>query len=74
MYGFGAESGLPLEDVGLSDNITAAAIPQGAGPGPEIDEVIAAVNDSREEKIPFSASGIKIESVPEECVYVSIAA
>ena len=39
---------------------------------PEIDEVIAAVNASREEKIPFSAAEIKIESVPEECVYVSI--
>lgn len=73
MYGFDDESGLPLEDVALSDNITAAAIPQGAKPGrPEIDEAIAAVNDSREEKIPFSAAEIKIESVPEECVYVSI--
>ena len=30
------------------------------------------MNDSREEKIPFSAAEIKIESVPEECVYVSI--
>ena len=30
------------------------------------------MNDSREEKIPFSAAEIKIESFPEECVYVSI--
>ncbi len=73
MYGFDDESGLPLEDVVLSDSITTAAIPQGAKLSrPEIDEVIAAVNDSREEKIPFSAAEIKIESVPEECVYVSI--
>ena len=73
MYGFDDESGLPLEGVVLSDNITAAAISQDAKPGvPEIDEVIAAVNASREEKIPFSAAEIKIESVPEECVYVSI--
>lgn len=73
MYGFDDESGLPLEDVALSDNITAAAVPHGAGPAnPEIDEVIAAVNASREEKIPFSAAEIKIESAPEECVYVSM--
>lgn len=37
-----------------------------------MDEAIAAVNDSREEKIPFSAAEIKIESAPEECVYVFI--
>ena len=73
MYGFDDESGLPLEGVVLSDSITAAAISQDAKPGvPEIDEVIAVVNASREEKIPFSAAEIKIESVPEECVYVSI--
>lgn len=72
MYGFDDESGLPLEDVALSDNITAAGS-HGAGPArPEIAEMIAAVNGSREEKIPFSAAEIKIESVPEECVYVSI--
>ena len=29
------------------------------------------VNNSRKEKIPFSATEIKIESLPEECVYVS---
>lgn len=73
MYGFDGESGLPLEDAVLSDNITAAAVSHGAKPGnPEIDGIIAAMNDSREEKIPFSAAEIKIESVPEECVYISI--
>ena len=73
MYGFDSESGLPLDDAALSENITAAATSQGAKPGsPEIDEIIAAVNVSREEKIPFSAAEIKIESVPEECVYISI--
>lgn len=73
MYGFDRESGLPLDDAALSENITAAATSQGAKPGrPEINEIIAAVNDSREEKIPFSAAEIKIESVPEECVYISI--
>lgn len=73
MYGFDDESGLPLEGVVLSDNITAAAISQDAKPGVlKIDEAIAAVNASCEERIPFSAAEIKIESVPEECVYVSI--
>ena len=73
MYGFDAESALPLEGVVLSDNITTVSASQDAGPDkPGINEAIAAVNDSREEKIPFSAAEIKIESVPEECVYVSI--
>ena len=73
MYGFDAESALPLEGVVLSDNITTVSASKDAGPDkPGINEAIAAVNDSREEKIPFSAAEIKIESVPEECVYVSI--
>lgn len=73
VYGFDDESGLPLEDAVLSSNITTAAIPQGVEPDKaEIDAVIAAVNGCREEKIPFSASEIKTESVPGECVYVSI--
>ena len=73
MYGFDDESGLPLEDAVLSDSITAAAVSQDEKTNkPEINEVIAAINDFREEKIPFSAAEINIESVPEECVYVSI--
>lgn len=73
MYGFDEESGLPLEDAVLSDSITAVAASRGEKPGsPEINEVIAAINDSRDEKVPFSAAEIKIESVPDECVYISI--
>ena len=73
MYGFDAENVLPLEGVVLSDNITTVSVSQCAGSGKhEINEAIAAVNGSCEEKIPFSAAEIKIESVPEECVYVSI--
>lgn len=73
MYGFDDESGLPLGGAVLSGNITAASISRGAKPGnPEIDGIIASVNGSREEKIPFSATEIKIEPVPGECVYVSI--
>ena len=73
MYGFDDGSGLPLEDVALSDSITAASFSQNAAPdNPEVDRAIAAVNESREERIPFSAAEIKIESSPKECVYVSV--
>ncbi|MDO5139132.1 MAG: hypothetical protein Q4D71_11840 [Oscillospiraceae bacterium] len=73
MYGFDDESGLPMDGVVLSDTITTVS---GASPV-EIDEVtiaeeIAAINETREEKIPFSSKGIQIESIPSECVYVSI--
>lgn len=73
MYGFDNNSGLPLEGVVLSDNITTVNVSRDTGADKRvIAEAIAAVNDSREEKIPFSAEEIKIESVPEECVYISI--
>lgn len=73
MYGFDDESGLPMDGVVLSDTITTVS---GASPV-EIDEVtiaeeIAAINETREEKIPFLSKGIQIESIPSECVYVSI--
>lgn len=46
------------------------SVSQGAGPGkPEINEAIVAVNDSREEKIPFSAAEIKIELVPDKHMF-----
>lgn len=73
MYGFDDESGLPLEDVVLPDNITSVTVLQDDIINQaKITEAITAVNTSREEKIPFSAEEIKIESAPEECVYVSI--
>lgn len=73
MYGFDDESGLPMDGVVLSDTITTVS---GASPV-EINEVtiaeeIAAINETREEKIPFPSKGIQIESIPSECVYVSI--
>lgn len=72
MYGFD-DNGLPLEGIVLSDNITTVNTPQDAEAHKrDISEAIEAVNDSREEKIPFSAEEVKIESVPEECVYISI--
>ena len=59
MYGFDDESGLPMDGVVLSDTITTVS---GASPV-EIDEVtiaeeIAAINETREEKIPFLSKGM----------------
>ena len=73
MYGFDDETGLPRTDAALSDNITMPAV----SGFPEIDkgriqDVIDTVNSAREEKIPFSPPEVSIESVPPDCVYVSI--
>ena len=73
MYGFDDETGLPRTDAALSDNITMPAV----SGFPEIDKgkiqgAIDAVNSAREEKIPFSPPEVSIESVPPDCVYVSI--
>ena len=73
MYGFDTESGLPLEDVVLSNNITTPALPDKVEiDTKKIEDAIFAINDSREEKIPFKADGVIIESVPSESVYVSV--
>ena len=71
MYGFD-DNGLPLEGIVLSDNITTVNTIQDPEAANRISEAVAAINTFREEKIPFSAEEIKIESAPEECVYVSI--
>lgn len=72
MYGFD-DSGIPLEGVTLSDNITSVSIPQQAElDGQKITDAITAINDTREEKIPFSADELSVESSPCECVYISI--
>ncbi|MBQ7432368.1 MAG: hypothetical protein IJV50_02750 [Lachnospiraceae bacterium] len=73
MYGFDEDSGLPMDGVVLTDNITSVS----GSSTIEIDEsviteAIACVNDSREEKIPFSAEEVTIESIPSECVYISV--
>lgn len=73
MYGFDTESGLPLEDVVLSNNITTLALPDKVEiDTKKIEDAIFAINDSREEKIPFKADDVIIESVPSESVYVSV--
>lgn len=73
MYGFDDESGIPLEGAVLSDDITGATVSHNTRRNmSQLRVAIAAVNDSREEKVPFSAEEVKIEFVPEECVYVSI--
>lgn len=73
IYGFDGESGLPMDGVTLSDSITSVS----ESSLPEIDEAkiaaaISAVNEVREEKIPFLCGEIKTETTPSECVYVSI--
>ena len=73
LYGFDTESGLPLEDVVLSNNITTLALPDKVEiDTKKIEDAIFAINDSREEKIPFKADDVIIESVPSESVYVSV--
>ncbi len=73
MYGFDTESGLPLEDVVLPNNITTLALPDKVEiDTKKIEDAIFAINDSREEKIPFKADDVIIESVPSESVYVSV--
>ena len=73
MYGFDDENGLPKDSVVLSETITSVAEPSCIEINEaKIVESIAAVNESREEKIPYSTDKIKIESAPSTCVYVSI--
>lgn len=70
MYGFD-DKGMQAEGVTLSDNIISVSGHAEADLH-KIADAIAAVNDTREEKIPFSADQVQVESSPGECVYVSI--
>lgn len=73
MYGFDDESGLPMAGVALSDSITSPAQPGNIEiDSSKIKEAIDTVNASREEKIPFVPQDAVVESVPSECVYISI--
>ena len=73
LYGFDDESGLPADGVILSENITSVAEPSCIEINEsKIVEAVAAVNETREEKIPYSPDKIQIESAPSTCVYVSI--
>ena len=73
MYGFHPQTGLPEENIRLSSNIRLPA-PQEDPTVPlwKIQNVVEDINGSREEKIPFPAEDILIETHPETCVYVSI--
>lgn len=69
MYGFNRETGCPMEGVCFSASITSPAIPEKT----EADiwavaGIIDSVNASRDEKIPFTAQELDIESSPLECV------
>ena len=73
MYGFDVDSGLPIDGVALTDNITSITGSSAIEINESvITEAISGVNDSREEKIPFSAEEITVESIPSECVYISV--
>ena len=73
MYGFHPETGLPEESVTLSPNIMQPAPQEGCTfPIETIRDAVDNINSSREEKIPFPAEDIPIETHPETCVYVSI--
>lgn len=73
MYGFDSETGLPMEGACLSASITSPVIPQKTEAGWQaLCNVIDTVNASRDEKIPFAAEELDMESSPSECVYVSI--
>ena len=72
MYGLDAQTGLPAEGVRLSPNIMQAVIPEKTETQIQaVSSVIDAVNTFREEKIPFTATELDIESSSSECVYVS---
>lgn len=73
MYGFDNETGLPVEGVCLSPSITDPVIPEKTEADMQVlERVIETINASRDEKIPFTARELDMESSPSECVYVSI--
>lgn len=72
-YGFDSETGLPQEGISLSESITAPSIPERTEEDIQaLRNAIDSVNASREEKIPFAAEELDIESMAAACVYVSI--
>ena len=73
LYGFDSETGLPMEGVRLSSNITSPVIlEQTEADRQSLSGVMDTVNAFRDEKIPFTAEELDMESAPSECVYVSI--
>lgn len=73
MYGFDSENGLPMEGVSLTKNITAAHAPQKTADDIQsLRDAIDAVNASHDEKIPFTAEELDIETRASGSVYISI--
>lgn len=72
-YGFNSETGLPMEGVVLSENIT-EPIPaeRTMRDLEELQNTIDAINNSREEMIPYSSDEVRIESSLDSCVYISV--
>lgn len=73
MYGLDTQTGLPVEGVCLSPNITDPVIPERTeADNQTFNSVIDAVNMYHDEQIPFTAEELDMESPSSECVYVSI--
>lgn len=71
--GFNSETGLPLEGAVLSQNFTEPISAERTRQDLEdLQCMINAINDSREEVIPFSADEVQIESSSDNCVYLSV--
>lgn len=73
MSGFNKETGLPEKEVVLSENIQIPNI-QAKDTSEEqyIQNAIDNINTEREEKIPFNARELEIETNSLDCVYISI--
>lgn len=71
--GFSRETGLPLEGATLSQNIREPVSAERTRQDLEnLQHTINAINDSRNEAIPFSADEVQIEPSPDSCVYISV--
>lgn len=73
MNGFNKETGLQEKEVILSENITTVNNQaKDTSSEQQIQKVIDNINAEREEKIPFNAKELEIETMPADCVYISI--
>ena len=73
MYGFNAETGLVEKGVTLSESVTQVynSNEDAENRLGEIQNTINAINDIRDEKIPFKSEEIYLES-KDNCVYISV--
>jgi len=73
MHGFDPEAGLPTEGAVLSENVTQTpTLQEDSSRIQTLQNTIDDINTCREEKIPFRAEELHIESGAAGCVYVSV--